>query len=167
MYRIARSRLYLTILAVIVLESTLLNYARVLDIQPDLLLITILFFGLFTSRQNAVEAGLVGGLFRDVLSTGFFGINAVLFGITALLVSLYRDKIYKEFFLTQIFLTVAAGICVYTGYFFLRYAIFSSGFEYSGNSLFGTIIPSVLYTSLISPLVFFVLAYIFRVKKGA
>lgn len=164
MYKIKRTHIYLTVFAIILIESVILPRAELAGVRPDLLLISILFFSLFSERASAIEAALAGGILRDLLTVGPFGIHTLLFGAAAWMVSFYSDKIYKEFFLTQVVLAAVAGVSVYAGYFFLRFVILNRGIEYLGNGLSGTIIPSVLYTSLLAPVVFFALSRIFRAK---
>ena len=165
MYRIKRPHLYPTILAIIILECTVLVRLSFFWNQPDILLVAVLFFSLFFDYKRSLEVGIAAGLIRDLVTSGFFGINTVLFGAVAFLVSFYSDKIYKDFFMAQVLLTIGAGIFFYSGHFFLNYIIGGADrVEFIGSPI-AVIAPAVLYTSFVSPFVFFALSRIFRVAR--
>ena len=165
MHKVKRSHLYLAILLISFLEFTALNRISLFGVQPDLLLVVVLFFSLSLNRQRALELGLAAGLLRDLVASGFFGANIILFSIIALFVSTNSEKIYKEFFVTQIILAASAGTFLYLGHFFIGALAGETMFSRLGEGLIWVILPAVLYTSLISPLVFFALNQIFRAVK--
>jgi len=153
------------ILAALLLELTVLNKIKLFRVQPDLLLICVVFFSMVFSRNMALEAGLIAGVFRDFTSSEFFGLNILLFGLTAVIINFYNNKIYKEFFLAQMLLMAIAGLFFYIGHLFFRIIFSSAEFNSVGAVFTCVIIPSVLYTAIVSPLVFFVLSKIIKKIK--
>ena len=166
MHKIKRSHLYITILLVVILETTLLRRMRLFGVQPDLLLASVLFFSLYLKdNRTALEAGLVAGILRDLLSAGFFGINIILFGAAAILTSINADKIYKEFFLTQMFFTGVSAMLLYSAYFFMQF-IMGNRANAFGEGLIWVIIPAAVYTAAAAPALFFALGRTFRVSSA-
>ena len=162
MHKINRFGSYILLLLAVVLESTIFYRVKLLGAQPDILLISVLFLGLYSEHRYAVEMGMTAGLLRDIVSTGPFGANLVLFGITGYLASAHSNKIYKEYPLSQIILTMSAAAFLYFG--FLNLKILSAGKSLSDfyEGLKNIVIPAVFYTSLVSPPVFFVLRHLFK-----
>lgn len=165
MHKIKRSHLYIAILLISILEATLLNNIKLINVQPDLLLILVLFSSLFFDRRTALEAGIAAGLLRDLLSFDIFGLNLILFGLIAFFTNLFADKVYKSFFLAQVFLTLIAGTAFYLSHLTARLMAGRMGISTFGEGFFWVVIPAVLYTSLAAPLIFFVLRRIFRRTK--
>lgn len=165
MHKISRVYLYLIILIVYLLEITVLYRIRFAGVQPDLLLVLVIYFSLSLSLRQALEVGIVVGVLRDLLSSWPFGINTILLGTIAFLMSLYKDKIYKDFFLAQILLTIVAAMFLYLGHFFLRFVTGGTELMRFPESLIWVIIPTVLYTAVITPLTFPLLGFIHRFVK--
>ncbi len=164
MHKITRPRLYLGIFFIALLEIVFFSGIKLFGVQPDILLLAVIFFSLFFDRENALEAGLAAGIIRDVLSIGFFGSNAVLFFALAFIASLFRDKIYKDFFLAQICFVAALTALFYLGGFFFKNAASSFALSFP-EGLRWVILPAVLYTSIISPPAFFLLDKIFHIRR--
>ena len=47
MYKIARIQIYLILIAALFLQGGILNYIKIFGAKPDLLLMLVIFFGLF------------------------------------------------------------------------------------------------------------------------
>ena len=164
MHKITRLRLYLGIFLIALLEIVFFSRIKLLGVQPDILLLAVIFFSLFFDRETALEASVVAGLLRDAVSTGFFGSNAILFFMVAFFASLFRDKIYKEFFLAQICFVMAVAALFYLGGFFFKNLICPFALSFP-EGLRWVILPAVVYTSIISPLAFFLLDKIFHIRR--
>lgn len=59
------------------LQSTLMQYATVAGVRPDLVLLLACLGGLFFGRRNGLLLGALAGLLQDCLSGALFGLNTL------------------------------------------------------------------------------------------
>ncbi|MBL7069115.1 MAG: rod shape-determining protein MreD [Candidatus Omnitrophica bacterium] len=159
MYRIGRPRIYTALIITLILESTLFNFFKIGGIQPNFMLILVVFVGLYSEWGEALETGIAAGLLRGAFSAGSVGINLVAFGACALLVSYFKNKVYRENFLTQIIVTLTTALFI--SVFAILARIVMKDVLFVGIDLFGALTRTVLlislYTSLFSPPIFYCL----------
>jgi len=159
MYRLGRPRVYAALVITLIIESTLLNFFKIGGIQPNLMLILVVFLGLYSHWLEALEAGIAAGLLRGAFSTGPVGISVIAFGGCALLAAFVKNKVYRENFLTQIIITLLIALFLCTAILLARIAV--KDFFSAGIDLFAALTRTVflisLYTSLFSPPVFYFL----------
>lgn len=140
MYRVSsRLNMFFGMLVFFLLDITLINKISIKGARPDILIIFIIFCGLFYGVRFGLESGLILGLVKDALDISIFGINIFIFAILGMICGILSDKIYKENFLTQIIVS------------------FIATFFISKLNL-----PDAIYTALIAPLVFFILRLVFN-----
>lgn len=75
-----RKQIYgvLILFIVAVLQATLLNYFRIFNIKPDVILIALIVLVPFFSLRWSVIFAFLSGVFRDIFSSLPFGINVIL-----------------------------------------------------------------------------------------
>lgn len=73
-----RQQIYalLILLIIALLQSTLFNYFRILNVKPDIILAALIMFVPFFSLGWSVVFAFSGGVFRDLFSILPFGFNA-------------------------------------------------------------------------------------------
>ncbi|MFH1790622.1 MAG: rod shape-determining protein MreD [Candidatus Omnitrophota bacterium] len=138
MYRTNRAAIYFSLLIVFTVNQTIARYLAAGSCYPDMVLILVVFFGLFGGMRLGFETGIVCGIVRDTLDVGFFGMHAVTMGLSGLVCGAISDKVYRENALVQMVIVFSAGLPV-------------SGFNVTAS----------LYTAVISPVFFFLLQRIF------
>lgn len=143
MYRINRLAIYLTIGISLTINQALLFRAPFKNLFPDFLTICVVFFGLFYNVRLGVEVGIVCGLMKDILGVGVFGANTLALGALGFISGVLSDKVYREHFLTQFIIVYIA-------------LLLTSGFH----------IEHAMYTALISPVIFFLLQHIFKMRES-
>ena len=150
MHKIKRPHICLIILAASFIHLTVLNYIKILGAVPDILLLFVVFFGLFLGPRMGFESGLAAGFLEDIFSVGIFWVNTLIFGAVGLLAGVTKMKFFKESKLTQALLvftiTIFAMSLRYMSASLLMRPIKISFFEY----LFSSIIPVSIYTCLVS-----------------
>ncbi|MFH1753385.1 MAG: rod shape-determining protein MreD [Candidatus Omnitrophota bacterium] len=159
MYGIGRPRLYLVIFIILLLESTVMHEIGFDNVRPNLMLIFIIFVGLFSDWREALEAGIVGGLLRGAFTTSPVGINLTIFSLCALLANYCRNKVYRESFLTQIALTFSLGLFFNILFVFIERLTAAKDIINVDIQLdFASLAFRIsLYTALIAPPVFYFL----------
>lgn len=146
---------YILVILIALFQMTVLNVFRVANIKPDLLLIFVVFVGLYKGPLKAATVGVLAGFMKDIFSIGTFS-NALIFPICGIAVSLLAEKFYllKDRLAVQ-FLTVLAVSLIVS---FLNLIEFAN-WDYPPPLFLLAArvgIPTVLYTALITPALFFI-----------
>jgi len=145
------------------IQSTILNRIRVHNVQPDLLLLTTVFFTLLQRRKNRINPlifALSAGLLKDVFSGNILGINASSFVILILVIEAYRQKIYSEHLISYFLVSLFSSLFVsFFHYFFIR------PLPPFRESLYAIILPFSIYTALFSVPYFYLLKRLFVVHR--
>lgn len=144
-----------------VLESTILNYAKVLGISPSLSLALVVSYGILRGDLSGAVLGFFLGLLQDI----FFGRYLGFFALNYTLIGYFCGKPFRDFFrenyLFPLILTLLSslvcGFWFYVFNFLLRARVDIWYYFYK------VILPEALYTTLLSALVYKIL---YSVNKG-
>jgi len=163
-YKISRLRIYFILALALLLHITVLDHIKILGVKPDLLLIVVIFFGLFLGREIGLESGLAAGLFKDLFALDFFGINAFAFALTGFLAGLLGTQFSRESRKTQVLLVMFLTAFSMTLHFIIV-SIFSKWIYLDFREyLTGSVIPTCIYTAIVSIPVFFRLMKAYKIK---
>jgi rod shape-determining protein MreD len=138
----------------IFLQITVLRHIEILGSFPDLVLICVLFFGLFKGAGAGFEAGIIGGALTDIFALDFFGINMFILALSGFLAGAINTKVYSQSRSTQWIVVFAFSVFSMYMHFFL-FDIFSKGVEFGFSEHFSnSVLISSLYTASLSVPVF-------------
>ena len=166
MYKIGRFQIYLILVVALFLQGSLLSYVKIAGSSPDLLLICVIFFGLFLGPGAGLESGIAAGLLKDIFALDFLWINAVILGMTGFIVGIINPYFFKEskrmdfifVFLFTIF-SMSLHYCIVS--------IFSSSMALDFSKfLMNSVIPTAIYTALISIPVYVKFLDIYNLKEA-
>lgn len=165
MYKVSRLRMFAVIFSSLALQMTLARYLAIGGVKPDLVIMCVIFFGLFYGRSAGFEAGLAGGFLQDVFALDFFGLNTFLGGVTGLIAGAVSSQISGE---SKIFRGVLVGIL--TGISMaIHYILATALSPYHalgfGEYLTGTIMPGSIATGIVSVIAILRFARVFTVKE--
>jgi rod shape-determining protein MreD len=168
MYRIGRLRLYAVILATLALEASLAHHVHIDAVRPNLMLILVIFVGLFSDWREGLEAGIVGGLLRGALTSGSVGINLTMFSLCALFANYCRNKLYRNSALTQGTLCFSVAVVFNLVSVFVKIMMRNVDFVTADvrNSFGSAVVFVSLYTALVAPLFFLVLRKLLGAGKS-
>ena len=165
MYKIARTQIYLILIAALFLQGGPLNYVKIFGAKPDLLLILVVFFGLFLGPSAGLESGLAAGLLKDIFALDFLWINAVSLGAAGFIAGAINTQFFRES-------KRADFVCVFL------FTIFSMSIHYAivaiiSNSLafnfaeffMNSVIPAALYTAFLSIPIYLKLLSVYNLKE--
>lgn len=152
--KVNRFSVYLLLFIMLVLQSTLLDYIKIFNAKPDLLLLLVIFFGLFFGGALGFETGLAAGLLKDILSVDIFGVNTIILALTGLMTGLLSPKFFKESKLTQYLLVFMLSTLSMFARYFIDLYISKITYINLSEYLSGQIIPASFYTSLVSAIIF-------------
>ena len=165
MYTIKRSHIYFIMLSALFIHVTCLDYVKVLGAKPDLMLICVIFLGLFFGEGSGFESGLIAGILKDLFSVDFLGINTLILAATGILMDGLRANFYKESKMTQMLLVLFAAVFSMTIHYMIE-SCFSKNLNLSfAEYLTSSIIPSSIYTSLVSIPIFLKFVDIYNLKE--
>lgn len=140
-----------------ILQQAIFSRVEILNVGFDLVFVFLICFALLNNEIESIVLAILCGLIRDSFFPYLFGINTVLFVLSAYCITLINKKIYKDSILIPISLTFAFSIVkglIYFGYFYVS----SIKFDFMGNVL-NVILFESLYNSIVS-----IFIYIF-IKK--
>lgn len=84
------------IIAACLLEATVLNYFRVFNVKPNILLAASIIASLIFSANFALMFSIISGFLKDIFCSGQFGFNSLLFALWSFLVIRLSKKITLE-----------------------------------------------------------------------
>lgn len=161
-----RFSLYTILVAAFLIQLLFLDHMKIWSAKPDLLILLVVFYAIFFGPAAGAEAGFVSGLFKDIYSLDIFGANAVLLLLTGLIAGILSPKLFKESKLTQGTLVfVSSGLYMIIHYFVSSF-IFKITYVTLPEYLYDLILPSSLYTAVLSFLIFPVLIDRYRLKEN-
>lgn len=146
----------ITLLFIAFIQATILTRIKVCNVQPDLLLLTVIFFALLAKRKDKINPlvfALSAGLLKDIFSSNILGVNASSFTILALVIERYRQKIYNEHLVSYFLVTLFSSLFVSLFYYFVSIRALPPFL----NSLYLIILPFSIYTALFSIPYFYLL----------
>ena len=141
------------LLFLVILQTTSLNRLSILGIKPDLLLILVIFFGLYKGPLSGACYGFLAGILLDLFSPAPLGTNAFSKTVLGFLAGAVAPLLYFEAPLIQ-------GLLLFIGMFlegmilFILLSSFQLVPSFSYSFLY-IILPAALYTSLLTPLLFY------------
>lgn len=165
MYKITRPHIYLIVLTALFIHLTILRHIKIFGARPDILLLFVIFFGLFLGPARGLESGLVAGFLEDIFTVDIFWVNTLIFGTVGFLAGVLKMKFYKESKMTQLLLVFAVTIVAMS----LRYMAASLLIQYIRTSFseyfFSSIIPVSIYTCLVSIPIFSKFIAIYNLRE--
>ncbi|MFC1577321.1 rod shape-determining protein MreD [Candidatus Omnitrophota bacterium] len=123
MRKINRAYLYSSVSLGLALHMTVLGHVKVFGAKPDIMLLLVVFFGLFGAKGMGLEAGIVSGVLRDVFSSGPFGVNTVILAGLGFLTEVIGPRVYRESGAAQFSLT------------FSMYFLYSAAYHIFGSAV--------------------------------
>ncbi len=149
-----RLHIYFLLLSALLIHLTVLSHIRLLGATPDLMLIIVIFCGLFFGPGAGLEYGLAAGILKDMFTSGFFGMNIVACAITGLAAGILNDKFYKESKFTEFILAVSfTAFCLSLHYLLVRFVSTNLALTFP-EYLVTSVLPVSVYTGLIALPVF-------------
>lgn len=147
-------------LLTILFESTCLHHIALLDIQPNLSLILVVFWGILQGSEKGRRLGLWIGLIQDFLFCQIVGFYGLIYYLLGHCCGLLKQDFYKGHCILPLAIVSAADFL----YGILHY-IFYQFFQGNLNLIFylqKKILPEMFYTALISLPIYLLLRLLSR-----
>jgi rod shape-determining protein MreD len=156
-----RERFYLY---VFILFSVLLQvYAlRHMPVFPDIILLVVVFSGIFFGRLEGALAGLAAGFLRGCLSVGTLPVDLVVFPLAGYASSVLSSFFYRRNPAFQIF-AASAGIFLVVSFHTMYFN--AAGASLSMPHVFLKSWKTLAATVLLSPFIFAILVTLLRLEE--
>ncbi len=137
------------------LQVNIFSTFTIAGVKPNLLVIYVLFIGLFANQLIGISFGVVIGLVLDFLYGKTIGISAVMFCVIGYLGSYFDKNFSKENKLTIIFMVAGATFIYELGTYFLNSVIlnFDREFLYFIKIILIEMLYNVLLSIILYPLI--------------
>lgn len=132
-------------------QVTILDFIRVFNTKPDLLLNSAIFVSLVLPWQWAFGLSIFAGFFKDLFAAEPFGINTVLFSLWSFLVYRLSRKISVE---TDLLRALLMFIIVFLHQLASGFFLIFSGPRVSLGGFLRIALISSLYSAAVFPLFF-------------
>ncbi|MCL5058687.1 MAG: rod shape-determining protein MreD [Actinobacteria bacterium] len=130
-------------------QVTLLNFFPVFGVKPDLVLMIVVFNSFLKGSREGALTGLLGGIFIDLATGSYIGMNALALMIVGYLVGFTESKIYKDSAIIIVFLVWMASfldqLITYILLYFMNVQISP------GVALLRVMLPTATYTAALVP----------------
>ncbi|MCL6636060.1 MAG: rod shape-determining protein MreD, partial [Peptococcaceae bacterium] len=138
--------------ALLILQTTVLDYLSVAGVKPDLVMLMIVFNGFLLGPREGAFLGFAGGVVEDLFSGSYIGLNALSKMAAGCLAGAAGERLYKES------AVVAAGVTLFStfagmvvNYLLLLYLdVHVSPFY----ALLRVALPTAAYTAVLAPFLF-------------
>lgn len=153
------------LLCVLLLQTTVMPYLEIGQITPNLFMILVVAAGYQRGRLSGMWTGFACGLMLDFVSGGILGVNALFLLLIGYAVG-YLNRFYTTYDMFLPLAITAVGQLVYS------LLVYSFDFLLRGNLhlwfyVKRIMLPSALYTCLVSLVVYVLLDWIYQaaIKK--
>jgi len=135
----------------LLLQTTIFSHASIAGVKPDFVLIFVLFTAVLEGPQRGVFFGYTLGLFEDIITGRFIGMNALSKGLTGLFIGWFTGRTYSENLLVPI-ISVFLGTLLNGLIFFMLGKI--TGLNWGISLLFWKAIPMAIYNMCLVPFIY-------------
>ena len=143
-------------------ETTLFPYIKIMGVVPNLLIFIVAAVAVFEGPAAGLVCCAAAGFFADGISGQSYCYYTVFMVITGALVGSISPSLFRKRLTTTIgWGTLFWFICEFLRFFFSVYLFGKSGFI----SVFTIIVPSLIYSLIMSPIVIFPVFLMYRKMK--
>jgi hypothetical protein len=92
------------------MQATALNYFRIFNTMPDLLLLFVLMLGLFNSIEEGVFFGLAAGVISSMFSTAPPFALCLAYGLSGLMAGIVKDRAHPDLFIIPLLAAIGGSL---------------------------------------------------------
>ncbi len=141
------------------LQVSLAPSLELLSARPDFLLIVMVFLSLFAPLNRAIAQAWVLGACGDLLTIERFGVIALSYGLTAMIVTLVREYVFRYRLTTQAAVSFISCLLVHSAWTLYYHAMYDASGPFLRDWVTVALLSSA-YTSAVSAAVFRILSTI-------
>lgn len=136
------------------LQANFFTWFKIAGVMPNLLVILMLYIGLFMGRNSAVTYGVIFGILIDIFISRRIGITSIMLATIGVLAHIFDKNFSKDNRITVMAMVSIATIIYEIGTYILSYAILNINVEILAfiQILFVETIYNVILTIIIYPI---------------
>lgn len=143
------------IFLIILVQSTILDYIKIFNIKPNLLIVFIISVALLRGDIEGAVIGFFAGLSQDLFSGKFIGLYSLLGLYLGFFNGSVNKRLYRENYLVIIFFTLISTIAYETAVLFTGTFVHNLGAQVHNqidilNSFKNVILPETIYNCIVS-----------------
>ena len=155
-----RKRLYFSLIIVVLIQAMLM---RRIFWFPDLVLLTVVFAGIFRGNLEGVCTGFVAGFLRGCFSVNMLGLDIFLFPFIGIMSAMMPRMFYRQNPAAQMFTVLITMVTAITAH--TLYLNFVGGNDITVSSVLLRSWKCLAVTIMVSPLFFMFLKSLLRMEE--
>jgi rod shape-determining protein MreD len=153
------------VISAALLQTTWLEAIKLQGVQPDLVLLLVVYFAITDSEERSMFTGVLGGMYQDVAGKAVLGHHILCNAIVGFLVGRVSMRLITDHPAVKVGLVFCASLLNGTLFTAVQYVQHPDIGPF--RMLLTSVIPGAFYTALMTPLVFFILGKLFRGREAA
>ena len=145
-----------------VVQSAVFPFIEIYGIKPDTLLILVVSFALLSGNPLSAIVGLFGGIIQDLMYGHALGFYTTQYMIVGYLAGLLYKRLPQGRVAMPVVVTALASIL--RGAVMLAYLFFTNTDLPLFYFVFYLLLPEVVYTTLVAPLIFYGMTRLYKYK---
>jgi len=146
----------------IVVQSAVFPFIEIYGIKPDTLLVLVVSFALLSGNPLSAIVGLFGGIIQDLMYGHALGFYTAQYMIVGYLAGLLYKRLPQGRVAMPVVVTALASIL--RGAVMLAYLFFTNTDLPLFYFVFYVLLPEVVYTTLVAPLIFYGMTRLYKYK---
>ena len=159
----------ITVVLAAIIQTTWLDAIKLQGVLPDLTLLLVVYFAIADGEERAMWTAVIGGIYQDVSGNYTLGHNVLSLVIVGYAVGRVSTRLITEHPAVKAGLVLLAAVA--HGVVFTSVLYFQEPDTRPLHMIGTAVIPGAFYTAVLTPVVFFGLAWIFHrdelVRGGA
>jgi rod shape-determining protein MreD len=134
------------------------GYVDVQRARPNFVLLAVIFIAVNAQRDAALLGAFMLGLMQDLLTDSPLGLSAFTYALIAMLVVGMRELVYREHFLTHLFLGFVGGV-IFAAVVYVHGLIYLWAHPRGGwmRPSLAPLLGAAVYTAVLAPVVLYLL----------
>lgn len=154
-----------TVVVAAIIQTTWLDVIKFQGVMPDLILLLVVYFGIADGEERAMFTALIGGVYQDVSGNYALGHNVLSLVIVGYVIGRVSTRLIAEHPAVKAGLVMLAAVA--HGTVFTAVWYFQNPDIRPLHTIGVTVIPGAFYTAVLTPVVFFLLAWLFHREELA
>lgn len=151
---------FVTVVVAAIIQTTWLDAIKFQGVLPDLTLLLVVYFAIADGEERAMLTALIGGVYQDVSGNYTLGHNVLSLVIAGYLVGRVSTRLITEHPAVKTMLVLLAALG--HGVVFTAVWYFQKPDIRPLHAIGTAVVPGAFYTAVLTPLVFFLLAWTFH-----
>jgi rod shape-determining protein MreD len=146
-------------------QTTWLDAIRMQGVLPDLTLLLVVYFAIIDGEERAMFTGVLGGIYQDVAGEAVLGHHVLCNVVAAYTVGRVSRRLVLDHPVVKVGLVFCASFL--QGALFLCIEYVQSPALPALHRLFTSVVPGAFYNTLVTPIVFGILGWMFARRQEA